>query len=242
MSSVLKFGDGIHKSTRNVERRHADVDVEHNPPEGGASGGIKSLEGKKHGTEAILAILLCGEKVTIFSSLNRRSRCAFLNDEVEGGDERQEIPSPLVQVGIAISVQNRVGMTLKKGRQDRSLVKLFRVQGVRQGDLDFIGFRTIGRCSFVIVVDFQFQGLVQLARRHDTFAFVVSDKTHVGGNLWVLFQKLEDPFLDASSGVGSKLDRVIVDGVLGQADDKKVGSRYAGLAECPPSRTFKTKW
>ena len=127
VGSVLKFGDGIHKSTRNVERRHADVDVEHNSPEGGASGGIESLEGMKHGTETILTILLCGEKVTIFSSLNRRSRCALLNDEVEGGDERQEIPSPLGQVRIAISVQNRVGMTLKKGRQDHSLVKLFRV-------------------------------------------------------------------------------------------------------------------
>jgi len=46
------------------------------------------------------------------------------------------------------------------------------------------------------MVNFHFQGLLQLVRRHDAIAFIVSDEAYVGGNLWMLFQELEDPFLD----------------------------------------------
>jgi hypothetical protein len=104
LGSFLKFGDCFHKSTRNVERGHADVDIEHDPSEGGASGGVESLEGKKHLTEAILAILFRREKVTILSSSNCLSGGALLDDEVKGRDKGLEIPLPLGQVGIAKSV------------------------------------------------------------------------------------------------------------------------------------------
>lgn len=101
MGSLLKFGDRIHKSARKVERGHADVDVEHYLSERGASGGVESLEGKKQRTEAILAVLLRREKVTVLSSSNCLDGSAFLDDEVEGRDERLEIPRPHGQVGIA---------------------------------------------------------------------------------------------------------------------------------------------
>ena len=65
LGSFLKSGDCLHKSTRNVERGHADVDIEHGLSERGASRGVESLEGKKHWTEAILAILLRREKISI---------------------------------------------------------------------------------------------------------------------------------------------------------------------------------
>lgn len=101
MGSLLKFGDCIHKSAGEVERGHADVDVEHDLSERGASGGVESLEGKKQRTEAILAVLLRREKVTVFSGSNCLDGGAFLDDEVEGRDERLEIPLPHGQVGIA---------------------------------------------------------------------------------------------------------------------------------------------
>lgn len=101
LGSILKFGNGIHKSTRNIERGHADVDIEHDLPEGGASGGVESLEGKKQLTEAILAILFRRETITILCSSNCLDGSTLLDDEVKGGDERLEVPLPLVQVGVA---------------------------------------------------------------------------------------------------------------------------------------------
>ena len=65
LSSVLKFGNRVHKGSGNVERGHADVDIEYDPSEGGASGGVESFEGKKQLTEAVLAILLRREKITV---------------------------------------------------------------------------------------------------------------------------------------------------------------------------------
>ena len=38
LSTVLKFGNRIHKGPGDVERGHADVDIEYDPSEGGASG------------------------------------------------------------------------------------------------------------------------------------------------------------------------------------------------------------
>ena len=100
MGSTLKLGDRVHKSTRNVEWGHADVDVEHDLSEGGASRGIESLEGKKHRAEVILAILLRREKITVLASSNRLSGGTLLDDEVEGGDKGLEIPLPLSKIGI----------------------------------------------------------------------------------------------------------------------------------------------
>jgi len=65
LGSLLEFGDRLHKSSSNVERRHADVDVEHDLSEGGTSGGVESLEGEKHLTEVALTVLFRREKVTI---------------------------------------------------------------------------------------------------------------------------------------------------------------------------------
>ena len=101
MGSVLEPGDCVHKGTRDVEWRHADVDIEHDLPEGGASGGVESLEGKKQLTEAILAILFRRETITILCSSNCLDGSTLLDDEVKGGDERLEVPLPLVQVGVA---------------------------------------------------------------------------------------------------------------------------------------------
>lgn len=110
MGSFLKSGDRLHKGTGNIEWRHADVDIEHNLSEGGASGGVKSLEGNKHTTEVILAVLFLGEKVTVLPSSNCQGGGALLNDEIEGGNKRLEIPFSPGQVGIAISTQVRIGM------------------------------------------------------------------------------------------------------------------------------------
>jgi hypothetical protein len=46
-----------------VEWFHADVNIENDLSEGGANGEVESLEGKKHLTEAILAILFRREKI-----------------------------------------------------------------------------------------------------------------------------------------------------------------------------------
>ena len=126
LGSTLKFGDGIHKSTRNIERGHADIDIEHDLSEGGASGGVESLEGKKQLTEAILAVLFRREKITILSSSNCLGGSTLLDDEVKGGDERLEVPLPLGQVGVAKSVWS-VSIALQERRQERSPSKLLRV-------------------------------------------------------------------------------------------------------------------
>jgi len=164
LASVLKFGDSFHKSTRNVEWRHAHVDVEHDLTKGGASGGVESLEGEKHLTEAILAILFRREKVAILPGSDCRSRGALLDDEVKGRDKRLEVPLPLAQVCIAISVQNSIDLTIREGGGDRSPGKLLGVQLMPKGDFDLIGFRSSGRRSLIGMVDFNFQGLLQLAR------------------------------------------------------------------------------
>jgi len=114
LGSFLEFGDCVHKSTRNVEWRHADVDVKHDLSEGGAGGGVESLEGEKHPTEVILAILFPREKIPILPGSNCYSGGAPLDDEVKGRDKGLEIPRPLGQVGTTISVQNGIGMTLQK--------------------------------------------------------------------------------------------------------------------------------
>ena len=100
LGSTLKFGYRFHKSTRNVEWGHADVDVEHYLSESGASGGVESLEGKKHWTEVILPILLRREKITVLAGSNCLSGGTLLDDEVKGGDKGLEIPLPLGQFGI----------------------------------------------------------------------------------------------------------------------------------------------
>ena len=123
MGSLLKFGDRIHKSARKVERGHADVDVEHYLSERGASGGVESLEGKKHLTEAVLTILLRREKITVLSSSNCLSRSTLLDDEIKGGSKREEIPLPLGHVGITKPAQNGISITLR-GKRDHSLGKL----------------------------------------------------------------------------------------------------------------------
>ena len=92
------------------------------------------------------------------------------------------------------------------------------------------------------MVDCHFQWLFQLPCRDNALGFVVSDEACMRGNLWVAFQQLEYPFLDLVPMIGRYLDFVIIDGVLGQANNKKVGSHYTGLTECPPARTFETKW
>ena len=114
MGSVLEPGDCVHKGTRDVEWRHADVDIEHDLSEGGASGGIESLESNKHLTEIILTVLFLREKVTILPSSNCHIGCALLDDEVKGRDEGLGVPSLLGQVGVAVSVQNKVDTVLQK--------------------------------------------------------------------------------------------------------------------------------
>jgi hypothetical protein len=127
LGSVPESGNGVHKGTRGVERRHADVDVEHDPSEGGKNGGVESLEGKKQLTEAFLAIFFIREKVTMPSSLNCHSGGALSDDEVKGGNKGLEIPLPLNHVGVTISVQNGVDMTPQKGIQKSSPGKVSRV-------------------------------------------------------------------------------------------------------------------
>ena len=80
MGSVLEPGDCVHKGTRDVEWRHADVDIEHDLSEGGANGGVKSLEGNKHLAEIIPTDLFLREKVTILPSSNCHIGCALLDD------------------------------------------------------------------------------------------------------------------------------------------------------------------
>ena len=127
LGSLLEFGDRVHKSPSEVEWCHADVDVEHDLSEGGTSGGIESLEGKEHLTEAILTILFRREKVTVLAGSNCHVGGVPLDDEVKGRDERLEIPLPLSQIGVTIAVQGRVSMALQKGRQGRLPGKLLRV-------------------------------------------------------------------------------------------------------------------
>ena len=122
MGSVLEPGDRVHKSSSDVEWRHADVDVEYDLSEGGASGGVESLEGKEHLTEATLTILFRREKVTILARSNCHVGGVPLDDEVKGRDERLEIPFPLGQVGITVPVQGGVGVALQKGRHATHLV------------------------------------------------------------------------------------------------------------------------
>lgn len=113
---LLELGYRIHKSARNIEWRHADIDIEHDSSKGGASGGVESFEGVKHLTEnVILAILFPREKITILASSNCQSGGTLLDDKVEGRNEGLEIPFPLRQVGITISM-NRVGKVAQNVR------------------------------------------------------------------------------------------------------------------------------
>jgi hypothetical protein len=116
VGSVPESGYGVHKRTGNVECCHADVDVENDLPEGGENGGVESLEGKKHLTEVILAILFRREKITMISDLDCHSGGALPDNNVKGGDKWTEIPPPLSWVGITISVQNGVDITPQEGR------------------------------------------------------------------------------------------------------------------------------
>lgn len=116
MGSVHESGYSVHKRAGNVECRHADVDIEHDLPEGGENGGVESLEGKKHLTEVILAILFRREKVTMISDLDCHGGGALPDNNVKGGDKWMEIPSPPSRVGITISVQNGVDITPQEGR------------------------------------------------------------------------------------------------------------------------------
>lgn len=83
-----------------------------------------------------------------------------------------------------------------------------------QGKLYLIGFRSRSRGSFIGVVNFHLHGLLQLACRNQTFAFVVSDETCKWGNAWMSLQKLEDPFFDPFTGFWSYLDCIVIDRVL----------------------------
>jgi len=165
LGSVLKSGDRFHKSTRNEEWRHAHVDIQHYLSDGRTNAEAVSPNGVKHLTEADLMYRLpLREKVAIIPASNCRSGDALPNDEVEGRDQRLEVPPPLAQVFIAVSVQNRIGMVLRGGRGDCSPSKLLRIQGVAKGDPDLIRPRNGGgRCLFIGVVDLNLQGLLQLA-------------------------------------------------------------------------------
>lgn len=48
LGPLLESRYGLQKTARNIERRHANVNIEHDPSEGGASGGVESFESKKH--------------------------------------------------------------------------------------------------------------------------------------------------------------------------------------------------
>ena len=105
LGPILEPGDRVHEGSSDVEWCHADVDVEHDLSEGGTSRGVESFEGKEHLTETILTILFRREKVTIPPGSNRHFGCVPLDDEVEGRDERLEIPFSLSQVGITKAVK-----------------------------------------------------------------------------------------------------------------------------------------
>ena len=128
LGSLLEFRYRLHKTARNVERRHADVDIEHDPSEGGAGGGVESLEGEKHSTEdLILAILLRRKKVSILPGTHRLSGGALLDNKVESGNKWLEIPLPLAQIAMTKSVQGGIGMALQAVGQHHSPGKLVRI-------------------------------------------------------------------------------------------------------------------
>lgn len=165
LGSVLKPGDRFHKSTGNVEWRHARVDIEHHLSEGRTDGEAESPNRVKHLTEAELMYgLPLREKVAIIPASNCDSRGTLPNDEVEGRDQRPEVPPPLAQVFIAISVQNWVDVILRAGRGNCSPSKLLWIQCFAKGDPDLIRSRNGGgRCLFIGVADLNLQGLLQLA-------------------------------------------------------------------------------
>ena len=108
LRSLLKFGYRFHQSPSNVEWCHADVDVEHDPPEGGTSGGVESLESEKHLTEGVvLAVLLPGEKVAVLPSSDCLGGCTLLYDKVEGGNKGLEIQLSLSELSVTVPVLSK---------------------------------------------------------------------------------------------------------------------------------------
>ena len=113
MGSLLEPRDRLWKGTRDVEWSHADVHIEHDASEGGANGAVEPLEGEKHLAETVLTILLRREKISIKPNPGSLGGSTPLDDKVEGRDDGLEIPLPLGQIGIAISVQDTFGVALK---------------------------------------------------------------------------------------------------------------------------------